>query len=452
MTQTRNDTHQTKKSIISELEKEDRILNKKSIEKGTGKFDAIIFECLPKLLKTGVDTLVDQAEKEIYLLGSLGVISGILPNVFGIYDSKKVYPNLYVAIIGKFGSGKGALTHCEIIGQRIHKALQKGNNKQLLFIPANNSKTGVLELLDKNGGKGIIFETESSTLSAAMKSEHGKFKDVLLKCFHHEPSSFYRSTEKNYVFLENPQLSCVVSSTPGQFKDLIPNMEDGLYSRFIYYYTSFDESKVGFRNVFDKRKAGYIGKFEKIAEAFEKIHTHLVDAEKPIEVRLKQAHQKAFVKFFDKWTKYFYKHIDEDVYTAVYRLALITFRIMMILSVLRFFDKQNGKKKIILKNIEIENIDFDNALEIVDILFAGSIEMYDNVSYSRKKKQIKPTNLNEIKKENDKNKTEIEAIEKLLKEGLGAKEIYMKLRMSKSKYNRLKKLVKKEEKGVEPKK
>ena len=45
-----------------------------------------IFDNLPSLLKTGVDTLTDQTDKEVFLYGALGCLSSIMPNVYGLYD------------------------------------------------------------------------------------------------------------------------------------------------------------------------------------------------------------------------------------------------------------------------------------------------------------------------------------------------------------------------------
>ena len=49
-----------------------------------------------------------------------------------------------------------------IIKEKPIKPTQKA-----LFIPANNSKTGVFDILSNNEERGIIFETEADTLADA---------------------------------------------------------------------------------------------------------------------------------------------------------------------------------------------------------------------------------------------------------------------------------------------
>ena len=69
----------------------------------------------------------------------------------------------------------------------------------MLFIPANNSATGVFQLLSENDGSGLIFETEGDTLSHSFKSDYGNFSDGLRKASHHEPISFFRRKDNEYV-------------------------------------------------------------------------------------------------------------------------------------------------------------------------------------------------------------------------------------------------------------
>lgn len=415
-------------SLLSKLEAEAEKLNKDlSTNKEDGKFAKEVFGRLPQLLKVGCDTLVDEIEKEVFLVGSLGIISGLLPKVYTIYDGNKIYPNLYVAVLGKFGSGKSSLKFAKMLAKGVRDFLRR--NEKSLFIPANNSKTGVLELLHKNNGRGIIFETEASTLATAMKSEHGRFKDVLLRAFHHEDNSLYRSTDDRRISIDEPKLSCVLSSTSGQFKGFIPNMEDGLFSRFIYYYTS--GGKVEFRDVFNPQKSNYAQVFNELSVQFKNIYTQLMALEKEICITLKEAHQKEFVKSFEEWTKFFYKQIDEDLAGAVFRIAVICFRIMMIFTVLRFFEKHKGKTAIKTTNLEVEEIDFRNALEITEVLINGSIDMYDDLPEKRKRDTAKKKEVsNKEKVIGDKK----EGIKRGLQDGLSPKQIQLKLRLSRKKY------------------
>lgn len=429
-------------SIFRELEKEEKQININLQEqKYKGKFPKEIFKRLPILLKSGCDILVDEIEKEVYFIGAIGVISGLLPNVKSVYDGHTIYPNLYVAVLGKFGSGKGSLKHAKKLGQKIHSelsSLSEEKRPQGLFIPANNSKTGFLELLDNNKEQGIIFETESDTLSSALKADFGNFSDVLRAAFQHETISIYRATEKAYKNIEEPKLSTVLSATPEQFKRLIPSIEDGLFSRFLYYHLPTQD--IGFRDVFDEQKKKYPAHFDELSTRFKNIYSHLENAKKEITIELTSKQQKEFVAFFEKWTIFFCNQISEDLSGTVFRLAVVTFRLMMIFTTLRFFEKKKNDSKIILQDLSVNNIDFKNALDISNILFKGASDMYDEMPESRKKKTKKIPKKHSAEQQ-------IKEVESLKNEGLTPYQIQLKLRINRAKYYKLIDAIKKKDKA-----
>ena len=62
----------------------------------------------------------------------------------------------------------------------------------MLYIPANNSSSGMFQLLYDNKGKGLIFETEGDTLAQSFKSDYGNYSDGFRKAFLHETVSYFR--------------------------------------------------------------------------------------------------------------------------------------------------------------------------------------------------------------------------------------------------------------------
>lgn len=214
-----------------------------------------IIDKLPQFLQQALEPTSTPEERDIMLLGTLTTISACFPKLFGIYDGKKVFSNLYLFVTAPASSGKGRLTQCKNLVLPIHKEMreQAGDLKKqfeienaaynmsknknpdsekptkpperMLFIPANNSTTGVFQLLSDNQGKGLIFETEGDTLAQAFKSDYGNYSDGFRKAFHHETISYYRRTDREYVDIENPCLSTVLSGTPKQISALIPNAE-----------------------------------------------------------------------------------------------------------------------------------------------------------------------------------------------------------------------------------
>lgn len=72
---------------------------------------------------------------------------------------------------------------------------------KMLVIPANNSATGLFQILNDNDGKGLIFETEGDTLAQTFKSEHGNYSDGFRKAFHHETITYNRRRTVNSLKL-----------------------------------------------------------------------------------------------------------------------------------------------------------------------------------------------------------------------------------------------------------
>ena len=229
-------------------------------------FPDSLFPLLPEFLQKVVAIATSNEERDILLLGSLGAISACLPKISGIYDGKRVFSNLFIFITAQASAGKGRLVHCRQLVNPIHKELReqaklhkqhyelelaeynalKGKEEgiekparppeKMLFIPANNSSTGAYQLLGDSDGRGLIFETEGDTLAHAFKSDYGNYSDGFRKAYHHETISYYRRTDREFVDIECPCLSTVLSGTPKQVSSLIPNAENGLFSRFIFYY------------------------------------------------------------------------------------------------------------------------------------------------------------------------------------------------------------------------
>src|SRR5690606_21372107 len=130
----------------------------------------------------------------------------------------------------------------------------------------NSSATGVFQRLADNNGRGLIFESEGDTLGNGFKSDYGNYSVGFRKACHHETISFYRRTEREYVDLQQPCLSTVLSCTPGQVLGLIPSAENGLFSRFLFYHLEMDPTrKDTFRN---KNKGELLDYYHQLGQEF----------------------------------------------------------------------------------------------------------------------------------------------------------------------------------------
>lgn len=355
-----------------------------------------IYGQLPSFLQKVVEPATGPEERDILLLGSLASLSACLPRVYGIYDGRKVFSNLYLFVTAPASSGKGRLNLCKQLVQPIHASLRqqvkelkqeyetqlalynadkKGGAEKpvkpmekMLLIPANNSSTGVLQLLSDNDGRGLIFETEADSMTNALKSDYGDYSDGFRKAFHHETISYFRRTDREYVDLDAPALSTVLSGTPRQITNLIPFAENGLFSRFIFYYMNLAPV---WKDVFaDSDSDGIEAHYQVLGQKFHELYKQLNNFP-PMKIQLSRAQKQRFNTFFSQLQlKYLNVHSNEYVAT-IRRLGLICFRFCMILSAMRVLeDKQLGSLR------QCEDRDFDTALTMISILVKHSSSIY----------------------------------------------------------------------------
>ena len=360
-------------------------------------FSDSLFSQLPEFLQKVVEPASSNEERDILLLGSITTLSACFPKLYGIYDGEKVFSNLYLFVTAPASAGKGRLNQCKNLVSPIHKEMReqasllkqqfeiesaeynskKGKDKEkpkeppesMLFIPANNSATGVFQLLSDNDGKGLIFETEGDTLAQAFKTDYGNYSDGFRKAFHHEKITYYRRTDREYVEIEEPSISTVLSGTPNQVATLIPNAENGLFSRFMFYYMNI---KPVWKNVFAvKTTNGLSDYYNALGEEFLEFYKTLKNNPK-IQVTLTSQQQEKFnTVFANIQTKYL--NIQSEAYIAsVRRMGIIAFRIAMIFTALRI--KEDGD---VNPTRVCEDIDFDNVLEMVSVLIKHSSNVFN---------------------------------------------------------------------------
>ncbi|WP_299124625.1 DUF3987 domain-containing protein [uncultured Winogradskyella sp.] len=365
-----------------------------------------VFNTLPQFLQQVVNPASSQEEKDILLLGALTAFSACFPKLFGIYDQRKVFANLYLFVTAPASAGKGRLNQIKNLVEPVHKLkreqakvlkqqfntematynMNKGKDENLekpskppermLFIPANNSVTGVYQLISDNDGRGLIFETEGDTLAQAFKSDYGNYSDGFRKAFHHETISYYRRTDREYVDIEKPCLSTVLSGTPKQVATLIPNAENGLFSRFMFYYMNI---KPTWKNVFqNSNKVGLDDYYNQLGSEFLELYKTLKNNPE-IEIRLTTTQQQQFNTFFESLQTKYINLQPEEYIATIRRLGLIAFRIMMLFTAFRIMEDGdvNPTKK-------CEDIDFENALTIISILVKHSSKVFNDLPIEQK--------------------------------------------------------------------
>ena len=364
-----------------------------------------IYQTLPNFLQWVTAKATTSEDKDLLLLGSLVAISPCLPNIYGIYDERNVYPNLFLFVTAQASAGKGRLTLCRKLVEPIHRFLREQSKAEheeyqrqqneytaakdktdkerpkepplrALFIPANSSATALFQILNDNQGVGLMFETEGDTLAQTFKSEHGNYSDGFRKAFHHEKISYLRRKDREYVELEIPRLSALLSGTPKQVSTLIPNAENGLFSRFIFYYMNIIPV---WKNVFagstDHTLDDY---FRHLGNQFFDFYKILQCQPNPLRFTLTPTQQNQFNTYFSQAQNQYLYLCGTDYIATVRRLALITFRITMILTTLRLMETKSHIAYRI-SQIVCSDTDFHTALELVKILIQHAAKVFDTL-------------------------------------------------------------------------
>ena len=324
---------------------------------------------LPQILQSVVNHSASSAEADMMLMGAITTLSASLPNVYGIYDQNRVFPNLYLFVNAKASAGKGRLNMCKGLIKPIIQEQLAVADAQSLILPANSSATAIYKQLALNNGHGLIFETEADTLNIAMRNSFGNFSDGLRKAFHHEPISYLRRKENERIEIREPHLSVVLSGTPKQCHKLIPSAENGLFSRFAILHL---ESNNAWSDVFSSKYESNTMAYSLLANRIYELYKRLRCLEQPIEFKFTNKQKTLFNQYFNGIQE---SLISDDNFTAsIRRMGVITYRIAMILNALNL-----ENCKYLPATITCTNKTFDAALTIAKSLLQHAMQFYSSL-------------------------------------------------------------------------
>jgi len=382
------------------------------------------------------------------LLGALNTISGLMGGangtvenrcgVYGVYDGRRVYAPLYNIVYSGAGNEKGNLVFCKHLAHDVKNEMRKQYEAEKQkyeddlaeynartkvergsapkepvfrtpFIPGNSTSSAVYRILDANGGWGMMFETEADTVSNMIGSEYGNYSDLMRKAHHHETLSMERVKENLHVEIEEPRLSIFLTCTPDQLPKLLPSFENGLGSRFLYYY--IPEKDVNFHDVFALEKTPledvYKAKSYQVSALYHALKKRVGH---PIQFTMSDRQRKIFLETYQDTLKTQFRMLGKGIRAFVFRMALENFRIAMVLSVMRRLEEFwkrtanntfdcSAEDDAIFDEMEnaltCSDEDFETAMEIVGCLIFHTARVYAVMGKEEKNpfadKGFKPT-------------------------------------------------------------
>ena len=367
-----------------------------------------IFDKLPEIFKKGSAIFENKRQRDVFLTGALTILSGCMKNVLSLYNGEENHANIFSFVVAPAASGKSGLTSAKALGMKFHNRLldeseakkktytiqmqaykKKLTDKncsaedlempeeppfKVLFIPANNSSARVIQHLKEGDQNGIFCETEADSMGNVMKQDWGGYSDLLRKAFHHEPISYSRKTNKEYVEINKPALAVALAGTPGQVANLIKSSEDGLFSRFLFYV--FKSENIWINAAETNNGVNLTAHFNKLAD--EVLHfVEFLELNQQIVIKLSPEH----------WDKlnYFGRNSlitltclhSEDMASTSKRLGLILLRLCMILTAQRYYDSAE------MKNVfHCSDEDFEIALRLVKVYEQHAVFMFNELPKS----------------------------------------------------------------------
>ncbi|MGN8224608.1 DUF3987 domain-containing protein [Gracilimonas sp. BCB1] len=312
-----------------------------------------IFDRLPSPLNELCELISEPHEKDMFLVSTLPVIAAQLPNLYGLHADGEYSPDLFAVIIAAPATGKGILSKSKSLANALQNHLSNGfysepgvytlpeqdevktaRNKSL-FLPANTSSSAFYDILLKNSGRGLIFETEIDTMTSANSQEWGNFSDITRKAFHHE--SLSKNRNEGSLFIHRPEISMALSGTFDQMKKLFPSPENGNYSRFITYTHAFKPNWKSHRPTDETNKLSSL--IQKSSNNLLKMYNLLNNRTTPLKIELTEDQWDTIDDTFSRQMAYIENSgLNRYLHSNNNRMAVIALRIAMIFTALRNFD------------------------------------------------------------------------------------------------------------------
>lgn len=320
---------------------------------------------LPEFVQQAISIANSDAQRDMLLLSTLSVVSAVMPK-FVFYHGKprhEYHANLMTMLVARAASGKGIMNWSRQLLMPIHNDLKlayqcelkdyedavaadpktdaKRPKRKLLFIPGNASASVFSQQLNDNGGTGIVMETEMDTISQTWSQEYGQYSDVLRRVFEHETISQRRRREDEYFEINNPQLTLLLSGTYGQVAPLIKNQENGLPSRLATYIVT-DKQPFDV-DVFDTDDGEEVE--HPAAKVYRELSTRIMqlyrwqnaefNADRQCHFCLTATQRQRIKRLFGGQYRAYMQQLGDAYDPTIKRMAVITKRIGMILTVLR---------------------------------------------------------------------------------------------------------------------
>lgn len=299
---------------------------------------------LPESVKQMISLASTPEEKDIILMATLAAASACVPNLYFTYGptGKKYYANLQCFILAAAASGKG-------IANQALEMVRVVDEQYPMLIAGDSTLAAFYKALEEQGGVGYMHESEGSVITDIWKSGAANYNTALRKAAEHEAIS--RNRVKGSSEIKCPRLSMLLTGTFGQYKALVPSVENGYFSRLL---TVVIRGTNGFDKRYVKSKGGQSAIPKIVGQRLLRTYEALMNAGER-EWSLTDAQKERLGEHLETEYGTLIGLLGDNFHSAVIRMAVQIERIAMILTAMRGIngechspatDGENGDKNI----------------------------------------------------------------------------------------------------------
>ena len=262
-------------------------------------------------------------------------------------------------------------TYCNTIPDEVFETLPS-DIKELLKIAKDNKERDTLFL-------SIL--AISSGLFPALRTDYGKHAAEIRMFFHHERVGQSYKTDKDPIVIDFPKLALMLSGTPEQLVNFIKTLEDGMYSRFMFYTMS---PTYKWKNQSPLDGNGNINARELFASVGEKMKANFFKTkDKEIMINFTREQWDKHTEIFQRELGYVAAEENPNVMAIVFRSGLITMRVAMALCGYRIMEAGWD-----VNEYTCSDEDFDSAMKIVLTCMTHSINLSTIIGETIKRQRL----------------------------------------------------------------
>ena len=297
---------------------------------------------LPESVQQMISLASTPEEQDIIFMATLAAASACVPNLYFTYGptGKKYYANLQCFILAAAASGKG-------IANQALEMIRVIDEQYPMLIGGDSTLAAFYKALEEQGGIGYMHESEGSVITDIWKSGTANYNTLLRKAAEHEAIS--RNRVRGASEIKNPRLSMLLTGTFGQYRALVPSVENGYFSRLLTVV-------IKGTNPFDKRyvssKGGQSAIPRQVGHRLLRTYEQLLNAPER-EWSLTDEQKARLGEHLETEYSTLISLLGDNFHSAVIRMAVQIERIAMILSALRM------ASSVLPNNIRLECSDAD---------------------------------------------------------------------------------------------